>query len=266
MGFGTSGETNTRSELRGLRRTDSSHFGTEQPPFIAVNDGRNENGLVVGGEKMEKRRKKRDTAVDACPSVSHTVPFKNFDTGINRNDTILTGNNLSSVNEYHSLLNFGSKNDSDPSQHRSHLDENSYLSGESSASRSEELLTSNMASKDASDLLFIAKSGDASSREVQIISTLMLTPYWKGALYSHISPFGSSEPVSVQPVNKLEVWDGSTGQALSFIPTNAANTVELPSGKQNKIAMSVEHGNMEHGSVSSLTFPFVSIMSYAMSV
>ncbi|KAE8678245.1 Detected protein of unknown function [Hibiscus syriacus] len=225
----------------------------------------------------------RPAAADACPLVSHAVPFKNFDSGINRNDTILTGNNLSSVNEYHYLLNFGSKNDSDPSQPSSHLDGNSYLSGESSASRSEKLSTSNMASKDASDLLFREKSGDASSRVTPNNFSLALndtepvtamenslessdhfnphvdSPCWKGAPYSHISPFESSEPVSVQPVNKLEVWDGSTGQALNFIPTNAANTVKLPSGKQNKIATTVEHGNMEHDLVSSLTFPSFSI-------
>ncbi|KAE8705263.1 Detected protein of unknown function [Hibiscus syriacus] len=224
----------------------------------------------------------RPAAADACPSVSHTVPFKNFDTGINRNDTILTGHNLPCVNEYHYLLNFGSKNDSDPSQPSSHLDENSYLSGELSASRSEKLSTSNMASKDASDLLFRAKPRDAShvtpnNFSLALDDTEPLTavenslessdhfnphvdsPCWKGAPYSHISPFGSSEPVSVQPVNKLEAWDDSTGQALNFIPTNAANTVELPSGKQNKIATTVEHRNMEHDSVSSLTFPPVSI-------
>ncbi|XP_022722674.1 uncharacterized protein LOC111279855 isoform X2 [Durio zibethinus] len=207
----------------------------------------------------------RPPAVGACSSASNTVSVKNVNTGINGTDTNLTGKNPSYSKEPNYLLNFGSKNEFDPSQLSILLDGRCYLSGESSATKTEKLSTSNMASKDASDHLFRAKSGVTFSRmspnnfslafdnnESVIVLGNSLerldhynppvdSPCWKGAPASYNSPFGSSEPVSVQLVKKHETCDGSNGQALKFIPLNTANA--------------------EDGSVSSLKLSSVSIPS-----
>ncbi|XWS61435.1 hypothetical protein CRYUN_Cryun07bG0125300 [Craigia yunnanensis] len=227
----------------------------------------------------------RPPAVGACSSASNIVSFKNSNTGINGTDTNLTGKTPSYVKEPHHLLNFGSKNEFDPSQLNFLLDGNCYLSGESSATKTEKLSTSNMASKDASDHLFRAKSGvtfshispdnfslafDNNEPVIAVENCLdsldhynppVDSPCWKGAPASYNSPFGSSEPVSVQLVKKLEACDGSNGQALKFIPMNTANVVKLPPGKPGEIRMTVENGNVEDGVVSSLNLPSVSIPS-----
>ncbi|XVF10198.1 hypothetical protein REPUB_Repub07fG0162000 [Reevesia pubescens] len=219
----------------------------------------------------------RPPAVGACSPPSSTVSLKNVSTGINGTDANFTGNNPSSVKEPQYLFNFGSKNECDPSQLSFHLDGNCYLSGESSATKTEKLSTSNMASKDASDNLFRAKSGitfshitpddfslaldnnesviavENSFESLDHYNTPVDSPCWKGAPASHNSPFGYSEPVSVQLVKKLEACDGSNGQALKFIPMNTANVVKLPSGKPG------ENGNVEDGSVSSLKLPSFSL-------
>lgn len=92
----------------------------------------------------------------ACSSASNTVSFKNVDGGINGIDAKLTGK---SPCPSHYLLNLGSKNEFDPSQLSFLNNENCYFSGESSATKTEKLSTSNMASEDASDRSFRAKSG-----------------------------------------------------------------------------------------------------------
>ncbi|XP_022736300.1 uncharacterized protein LOC111289481 isoform X2 [Durio zibethinus] len=227
----------------------------------------------------------RPPAVDACPSASNTVSFKNVNPGINETDTNLTGNNPSNVEEPHYLLNSGSKYEFDPSQLSFHLGGNCYLSGESSATETEKRSTSNMTFKDASDHLFRAKSGVTLSHISPDNCSLALdnsepvdavenslesldhynppvdSPCWRGAPASQNSPFGSSEPVSVQLLKKLDAWDGSNGQALKFIPINSANVVKLPSAKPSEIRMTVENGNVEDSSVSSLKLPSVSIPS-----
>ncbi|XWS48667.1 hypothetical protein CRYUN_Cryun13aG0095800 [Craigia yunnanensis] len=227
----------------------------------------------------------RPPAVSACSSASNTVSFKNVNAGINGTDTNMTGKNLSYVKEPHYLSNFGSKNEFDPSQLSFLLDGNCYLSGESSATKTEKLSTSNMTSKDASDHLFRAKSGvtfshispdnfslalDNNEPVIAVENSLesldhynppVDSPCWKGAPASYDYPFGTSEPVSVQLVKKLEACDGSNGQALKFIPMGAANMVKLPSGKLGEIRMTVENGNVEDGSISSLKLPSISILS-----
>ncbi|XVF12776.1 hypothetical protein REPUB_Repub08aG0148700 [Reevesia pubescens] len=254
-----------------LPETDMQHSTTPSDSIPAM---KSSPGVVI-----------RPAAGGACSSASDTVPFKNVNTGINGTETNFLGNNPYYVKEPHYLLNFGSKNECDPSQLSFNLDGNCYLSGESSAKNTEKLSTSNMASKDASDHLFRAKSGvtfsdinpdnfslalDNNEPVVAVENSLesldhynppVDSPCWKGAPASYNSPFGSSEPFSVQLVKKLEACDGSNGQALKFIPVNTANVVKLPSGKSGEIRMTFENGNVEDGSVSSLKLPSVSIPS-----
>ncbi|XVF51110.1 hypothetical protein PTKIN_Ptkin04bG0158200 [Pterospermum kingtungense] len=216
----------------------------------------------------------------ACSSASNTVSFKNVDDGINGTDANLTGKNPS-----HYLLNFGGKNEFDPSQLSFLIDGNCYLSGESLAIKTEKLSTSDMASKDASDHLFRAKSGgllshispdnfsmvlDNNEPAIAVENSLesldhcnppVDSPCWKGAPASYNPMFGSSKPVSVQLAKKPEACDGSNGQALKFIPMNTSNVVNLPSGKPGEIRITVENGIVEDGSVSSRKLPSVSVPS-----
>ncbi|XWS50253.1 hypothetical protein CRYUN_Cryun12cG0072500 [Craigia yunnanensis] len=226
----------------------------------------------------------RPPAVDACSSASNTVSFKNVNTGINGTGTNLTGINPSNVKEPHYSLNFGSKNEFDQSRLSFHLDGKCYLSGESLSTKTEKLSTTNMATKDASDNFFRAKSGVnfshmnpdnfslALNEPFQSVENSLETldhynpsvdsPCWKGAPASHDSPFGSSEPVAVQLVKKLEACDVSNGQALKFIPMHTANVIKLPSRNPGEILISDENGNVEDGSVSSLKLPSLSIPSF----
>ncbi|XVE58251.1 hypothetical protein DITRI_Ditri04bG0155300 [Diplodiscus trichospermus] len=157
--------------------------------------------------------------------------------------------------EPHYLLNFGIKNEFDPSLHNFLLDGNCHLSGESSTTKTEKLSTSNMASKDVSGNLFGAKSGvcfshispdnfslalDENEAVIAVETSLesldhynppVDSPCWKGAPASYNSPIGSSEPFSVQLLKKLETCDSSNVQAPKFIPMNTNSMVKLPSGK-----------------------------------
>ncbi|XWS38075.1 hypothetical protein CRYUN_Cryun19dG0099600 [Craigia yunnanensis] len=228
----------------------------------------------------------RPPAFGACSSASNTVSFKNLNSSINGTDTNFTGINPSNVKEPHYLLDFGSKNEFDPSQLSVHLDGNCYLSGESLSTKTEKPSITNMTSEDASDNLFRAKSGvnyshmnpdnfslalDNNESVIAVENSLegldhynppVDSPCWKGAPASHKSPFGSSEHVAVQLVKKLEACDVSNGQALKFIPIHTANVVKLPSGKPGENLMTDENGNVEDGSVSSLKLPSVSIPSF----
>ncbi|XP_021275439.1 uncharacterized protein LOC110410085 isoform X2 [Herrania umbratica] len=227
----------------------------------------------------------RPPAVGTSSSASNSVSFKNVNTGINATDTNLVGNNHSTVKEPRFLFNFGSKNEFDASQLSFLVDGTCYMSGESLTS-TEKLSTRNMASKDASDNFFGAKSGVNLSRISPDNFSLALenneavmavenslesldhynppvdSPCWKGAPASNNSPFGSSEAVAVQLVKKLEACDGSNGPVLKFISSNTANIVKHPSGKAGEILMSDENGNVENGSMSSLKLPPVSIPSF----
>ena len=228
----------------------------------------------------------RPPAVGACSSASNTVSFKNVNTSINGTDTNLTVINPSNVKEPHYLLNFDCKNEFDPSRLSIHLDGNCYFSGESLSTKTEKPSITNMASEDASDHLFRAKSGvnfshmnpdkfslalDNNESIIAVDNSLesldhyyphVDSPCWKGAPASHNSPFGSSEPVAVQLVKKPEACDVSNGQALKFIPIHTANMVKLPSGKPGENLMIDENGNVEDCSVSSLKLPSVSIPSF----
>ncbi|XVF53271.1 hypothetical protein PTKIN_Ptkin05aG0086100 [Pterospermum kingtungense] len=229
----------------------------------------------------------RPPAASAFSSASNIVSFKNVDTSINGTDTNLIGTNLSNVKEPHYLSNFGSKNKFDPSHLSFLLDGNCTLSGQSLSTKTEKLSTTSMASKDASDHLFSAKSGvnfshmnpdnfslalDINEPVIAVENSLesldhynpsVDSPCWKGATAFH-SQFGSSEHVPAQLVMKLEACDASNGQGLKYIPMHTANVGKLPSGQSGEFFMTGENnGNMEDGSVCSLKLPSVSVPSFS---
>lgn len=241
------------------------------------------NSSVIGSSSALPEADLQVPSLNLVSCKNNLVPFNiPYEKPVRQHD--MSGNSPSNVKEPHYLLNFGSKNEFEPSLLSYHVDGNCYLYGDSSATRTDKLSTSNMASEDASGNSFRAKSGVAFSHNGPDNFCLALdnngvfamenalenldhynppvdSPCWRGAPSSHNSPFGSSEAVSVQLEKKVEACDDSSGQELKFMPMNTANMVRLPSEKPGESRMNVENGSVEDSSVSFLKLPSVSIMS-----
>ncbi|MBA0796096.1 hypothetical protein Gohar_006894, partial [Gossypium harknessii] len=239
------------------------------------------NTSVIGSSSALPEADLQVPSLNLVSCKNNLVPFNiPYEKPVRQHD--MSGNSPSNVKEPHYLLNFGSKNEFDPSLLNYHVDGNCYLYGDSSATRTDKLSTSNMTSKDASDNSFRAKPGvtfthnDPDNFYSAVDSNGVIamenalenldhynppvdSPCWRGAPSSHNSPFGSSEAVSVQLEKKLEAC--GDGQELKFMPMNTANMVRLPSEKPGESSMNVENGSVEDSSVSFLKLPSVSIMS-----
>ncbi|KHG06878.1 Hexokinase type 1 [Gossypium arboreum] len=239
------------------------------------------NTSVIGSSSALPEADLQVPSLNLVSCKNNLVPFNfPYEKPVRQHD--MSGNSPSNVKEPHYLLNFGSKNEFDPSLLSYHVDGNCYLYGDSSATRTDKLSTSNMASKDASDNSFRAKPGvtfthngpdnfcsaldsngviamENALENLDHYNPPVDSPCWRGAPSSHNSPFGSSEAVSVQLEKKLEAC--GDGQELKFMPMNTANMVRLPSEKPGESRMNVENGSVEDSSVSFLKLPSVSIIS-----
>ncbi|XP_012474696.1 uncharacterized protein LOC105791251 isoform X1 [Gossypium raimondii] len=239
------------------------------------------NTSVIGSSSALPEADLQVPSLNLVSCKNNLVPFNiPYEKPVRQHD--MSGNSPSNVKEPHYLLNFGSKNEFDPSLLNYHVDGNCYLYGDSSATRTDKLSTSNMTSKDASDNSFRAKPGvtfthngpdnfcsaldcngviamENALENLDHYNPPVDSPCWRGAPSSHNSPFVSSEAVSVQLEKKLEAC--GDGQELKFMPMNTANMVRLPSEKPGESSMNVENGSVEDSSVSFLKLPSVSIMS-----